>query len=549
MAIVLAVAFARIFPAAVPPVDQSPPRFIDVTAESGISFVHRQGAGPSPTTLGGGIAVIDYDRDGYPDLFFVNGTAWPWDEPEHEEPSSGARSTCALFRNEGNGKFTDVSRAAGVDFELQGMAAAVGDFDGDGWPDIYVTSIGRNRLLRNRGDASTPGFVDVTESADVGGDDQTWSTGAAWLDYDGDSRLDLVVCRYARWPREIELELAFKIAGVGRSYGAPAGFVSASPLLYRNLGDGRFAEVAAEAGLRNLDPQTGLPRPLPLVVAPLDANNDGRLDLLFVHHGPEHVLFLSQSDGTFREWHPTGDRRPEGAAAGLAATGAFPLAADTQDDPRLHAWRSLVLGERRTGADPGSLESGRRGAFALLDYDLGGHAEVVLARSRFEPDLNRFDEDRAFAGPLAFLTQRGDSWLPVTGGDAGGPPAARYRGLAVADLDQDGDLDLVTIEHHGPARIYRNEQRSNAPWLRLHLEPTRSAPGAGGARIEVHTPRQVQVQTQAPAMGLLAQSEATLTFGLGADSRVRRIVIVWPSGERQELRSIELNRTLTVPEP
>ncbi|HEX2101728.1 MAG TPA: CRTAC1 family protein [Candidatus Synoicihabitans sp.] len=542
-AIVLAVAFARFFPVAeFDPHDLPPPRFTDVTAESGITFVPYIGTEPSPTTLGGGVVVFDYDNDGDSDLFFVNGAPWPWEE----EIDGAAPPTCALFRNDGHGRFTDVTAPAGVGLTLQGMAAAAGDFDRDGWPDLYVTAVGENRLLRNQGNGR---FVDVTAAAGVGGDAYTWSTGAVWLDADGDGWLDLVVAEYARWPREIELELAFKIAGVGRSYGAPAGFVSAAPSLYRNLGDGTFEERASVAGLRNLDPQTGLPRAATLAVAAVEANGDGRLDLLFTHQNADETLFVNLGHGAFREWLPVEDRRREGAAAGLAATSALSLAPAIGSDD-FAAIRTLLTTRRRE-AQEGLVDLNRKLGAALIDYALRGERALLLCNWLMEPEINRFDLGREFAHAPGLLVAQGTRWIqlplaPVS--VANDDVSLTVRGVAVADLDGDGDQDVVFSQPGAAPRVWRNDLRAEQPWLRVQLQPTSSAPGAPGARVEVQTPRRLHVQTVAPAISFFAQSESTLTFGLGDDARVRAVVVVWPGGQRQELRAVSPNQTLIIRE-
>ena len=541
-AIALSVVFALYFPVTGPAQPLSAARFTNVTEESGIHFIHRAGAAESPTTLGGAVVVLDYDRDGHPDLFFVNGTAWPWED-------LGAwthASACTLYHNDGTGHFTDVSSAAGVDLVMQGMGAAVGDFDNDGYPDIFITGVGSNHLLRNKGDGT---FEDVSVAAEVAGDDHTWSTGATWIDYDGDGLLDLVVAHYARWPQEVPLAMAFTIADLGRSYGAPTGFLSAVPSVYHNQGHGKFALVPSGIGLRNLDPQTGMPVAKTLAVVPVDANGDGKLDLLFTYHANENALFLNQGDGTFKKWTGGADKRDEGASAGLASASILPFANASATDERLAALQSAGAIGAANSAEPQLHLLGKAGV-ALLDYEFDGRLALFSGNGRAEPDLNKFEQGRNFTAPPQLILSRNNRWVPAPVADGGNwarPLVA--RGIAVADLDGDGDEDVIIAQNDGPALVLRNDQRSGLPWLRLRLIATRSQPDAGGARVEVHTPRRIFARTVAPAMGFMAQSEGTLTFGLGDDARVRKIVIQWPSGQRQEVRQSSVNQTVTIREP
>ncbi len=542
-AIALSVVFAWLFPA--PGTLRPAPvvRFTNVTKEWGIRFVHRGGLQDPPTTLGGAVIVLDYDRDGRPDLFFVNGAPWPW-----EDASTAPASTCALYHNDGNGHFTDVTHAAGLDIVMQGMSAAAGDYDNDGYPDLFITGVGQNRLFHNQRDGT---FADVTAAVGIGGDGQTWSTGATWIDYDGDGRLDLVVANYARWLGDVDLATAFSIALMGHSYGAPTGFVGAFPSVYRNLGHGRFALVPGSAGLRNIDPQTHLPVAKALAVVPLDANGDGRLDLLFTYHTADSALFLNQGDGTFRRWATDTGQRNEGASAGLASASTLPFARSEDADAILGSLESAQTFERRSH-DETLLHLGGKLGVALLDYDLGGRLDLFSGNGRAEPDVNRFESGYHFAAVPQLLWNRGQAWVPAPApGAEGGAWAIPVvaRGIAVADLDGDGDSDVIIAQNNGPAIVLRNDQHSGLPWLRIALVASRTPPEAGGARVEVHTPRRVLIRTMAPAMGYMAQSESVLTFGLGEDARVRKIVIHWPSGQRQELQTDAINRTLVIHEP
>jgi hypothetical protein len=535
-ALALSVLFAWVFP---PPVEsEASARFTDVTAESGLLFTHQQGGAEAPTTLGGAVVVLDYNDDGAPDLFLVNGAPWPWEETLDKRLGRAS----ALFRNDGHGHFTEVTAAAGLNVEMQGMAAAAGDFDGDGRTDLYVTCVGSNHLFRNLGGGR---FEDVTEAAGVGGEENTWSTGAAWLDVDGDGRLDLIVLHYARWPQEVGLGQAFANAEMGRSYGTPSGFFSVFPTVYRNLGGGRFTPLPDSAGLRDIDAETGRAVAYPLALTVLDANGDGRLDVLITYQTHPSALFVAKGDGTFAKQPLNPTQRQEGTAASLLSASVPAAAGGATRDPRLQLADHLPLAE---GAETIALAGKMSGV--LADLNLNGHRMFFSGEGTAEAHVNRFEGGRDFARLPAILGLRDGRWQP-TAWDAGNTwlRPLRARGVAAADFDGDGDLDIVIAQNNGSAVLLRNDLRSGAPWLRLRLVATRSAPGAGGARVEVFTPRRIFTQTVAPATSFMAQSESTLTFGLGEDARVRRIVIQWPSGVRQELKPEGLNRTLVIREP
>ena len=540
-AIVLAALFSRLFPYSAPSGKAPGARFMDVARESGITFSHDNGSWDgqdTPTTLPGAVAFLDYDNDGLPDLFFVGGTAWPWNPPRAGTP------TCALYHNLGNGSFADVTRESGLDSGPLGMGVAVGDYDGDGYPDVFITGIGGNRLFHNLGNGM---FSDVTKEAGVGGDDHVWSTGAVWIDLFGSGRLDLVVCNYARWAAGTDLRSAFNAESTGPSYTAPSGFVSVFPTVYRNLGNGRFADVSARAGLNLIDRQTGYPRALPLAVAAVDANGDGRLDLLFTYQLGDDVFFVNRGDGTFAEWRPPAQRR-EGASAALTGSGALSLGRNVLGADRLGVLRAAGLA--MNGApeeDPFCRLEGRLGV-ALLDYDLDGRPDIVSGEGIAEAGLARFEHGRNFSASPMLLWNGAGEWprQPLAAGD-GAPIQA--RGVAVADVMGDGNLEVVMAQNGGPPRLYRNLRPSHHSWLRVDLVGTRCHRDAGGARVEVHTPRGILVQTMEPATGFMAQSEKTLTFGLGDDDRVRRIVVLWPDGTRQEVRPEGVNRRIVVTEP
>jgi enediyne biosynthesis protein E4 len=540
-AIALSLLFAWLFPAGGAALSVPPARFTEITAPAGLHYEPDPDSPASPTTLGGGVVVLDYDGDGHPDVLFVQGTPWPWDEALAKRSS---RSSLALWHNDGRGHFTDVTAGAGLNVALQGMTAVAGDYDNDGRPDLFVTCVGLNHLFRNLGSGR---FVDVTESAGIGGEENTWSTGATWLDVDHDGRLDLVVAHYARWPREVPLAMAFTIAEVGRSYGTPTGFVGVPPSVYRNLGDGRFALVAGAAGLLNVDSATGLPTAKALAVVPVDANGDGRLDLIFSYHTSDDAIFLNQGDGTFAKWAGSSDQRNEGAAAGLATASLLPLAEAPNTDDRMVVLRSLTTSEARNRGESPLQLRGKLGG-VLIDYDLSGQLALFTGNGRAEPDVNKFADGRDFAAVPQLLFSRGGQWVAAPAAGGWSRPLIA-RGIASADLDGDGDSDVIFAQNHAAPMVLRNDQRNALPWLRLRLVASHGPSEAGGARVEVHTPRRIFRQTAAPPLGFMAQSESVLTFGLGEDARVRKIFIRWPSGQRQEVRPVAINRTLVIREP
>ncbi len=546
-AILIGVVFSRLFPFSSLAVVAPAAKFTDVTRESGLDFIHDNGVQfgrDTPTTLPGAVAFLDYDNDGHPDLFFASGTSWPWNTS-----AAGPTPTCALFHNDGRGHFTDVTRAAGLDVNLIGMGVAVGDYDGDGWPDIFVSGIGGNRLFHNQGNGT---FADVTDAAGVRGDDHVWSTGAVWIDIFGDGKLDLVVCNYARWARETGLQEAFAAEINGPSYTAPAGFVSVFPSVYRNLGNGKFVEISAKTGLNLIDRQTGYPRANPLAVTAVDANGDGRLDLLFAYQSGGDILFLNQGDGTFRQWAPPAGERREGASAGLIGAGALSFSRPGQAADRLGILRAAGLAlAPATDEDESFCHLAEKLGVALIDYDLDGRIDIVSGNGLAEPGLLHFEHGHEFAAAPELLWNNGQGWVRAPAisseGAQGGKMVA--RGVAVADVSGNGTLDIVIAQNGGPPRLLRNDQRSHNAWLRIDLVGTHCQRDAGGARVEVRTPRGVLVQTMEPAMGFMAQSEKTLTFGLGADDRVRAVVVRWPSGVRQEVHPAGVNRRLVITEP
>lgn len=525
--------------------------FIDITAAAGLHFSHENGAYGDkllPETMGGGVAFFDYDNDGFPDLLFINSCYWPRHVPEGK-----AQPTMALYHNDGHGHFTDATSGSGLDVSFYGMGVAIGDYDNDGKPDVFITAVGGNHLFHNEGNGK---FREVTEQAGVGGLPEGWSTGAAWVDYDNDGRLDLFVCNYVRWTAELDRRASYQLPRIGRAYGPPRHFQGTFPYLYHNDGNGHFRDVSAAAGVQIKDPATGLPMAKSLAVAPVDVDNDGWIDLVVANDTVPNFLFHNEHNGTFKEM---------GALSGVAydayglTRGAMGIdSARFRNDDALgiaignfaNEMNALYVARKdallfadeaiKEGVGPASQKLLKFGLF-FFDYDLDGRLDVLTVDGHLEPEISRTGSGQHYRQPAQLFWNRGDSqglgFAPVPpdkcGQDLFTPLVG--RGSAFADIDGDGDLDVVMAQIGGPPLLLRNDQALGHHWIRLKLVGTRSNRDAIGARIKVraggHTmPRQVM-----PTRSYLSQSELPVTVGLGAASKVDSVEIVWPSGLLQTL--------------
>jgi len=514
-------------------------RLADVTAAAGIDFVHATGAFGAkwmPETMGSGVAFLDYDTDGWPDLFLVNGTAWDG----HPEDRG---ATSRLYRNRGDGTFTDVTVRAGLDRPIYGMGVAAADFDGDGDPDLYVTAVGDNRLYRNDGGR----FIDVTAATGTAGNrpgatEGAWSTAAAWLDVDRDGWLDLFVCNYVRWTPETDLFTTYD--GVNKGYATPLEYHGESCRLLANREGRRFDDVTTAAGLENPDGKS-------LGIVTDDFNGDGWLDIAVANDTYQNFLYLNQGDGTFR------DAALKAGVAfdefGRARAGMGIDVADVTNRGRLSIgignfsnepvalytqigsqsgeslFQDLAGAARITRATMLPLTFGLR----FADLDLDRYADLILGNGHIEPDIQSVEADVTFAQPPILLHNDGRGGFADVSEHVGGgfqePIVA--RGIATADIDRDGDLDLIVTTNGGRAKLFRTDLPSDATWVRVILEGRRPNREAIGALVEVFVDGQAERFRVATSSGYLSQSETNpVVAGLGGAAAADSIVVVWPRG-------------------
>jgi hypothetical protein len=534
-------------------------KFTDVTVGSGMNFVHYSGAYGEkllPETMGGGVAFFDYDNDADADLLFINGADWPWAPKKAPKPP-----TMALYRNDGTGRFEDVTARSGLDVSFYGMAPAVGDFDNDGLVDLFVTGVGGNRLFRNLGGGR---FSDVTKDAGVSGLPSDWSSCAAWFDYDNDGRLDLFVGHYVKWSREIDFEVGFKIDGATRAYGQPMSFQGAFPALYHNDGDGKFTDVSARSGIQVKNPATGVPVAKSLGVAPVDLNYDGWMDFIVANDTVQNFVFTNAHDGTFREI---------GALSGVAfdangqTRGAMGIdAARYRNDDTLgvgignfaNEMTAMYVSQRdpcsftdeaiQEGVGPASRLLLKFGLF-FFDYDLDGRLDLLTSNGHLEEEIAKIQASQKYHQPAQLFWNHGAGFSVVPSAKAGSDlfkPIAG-RGSAYADIDGDGDLDAVLAQVNGPPLLLRNEQSLGHHWLRLKLIGTKANRDAIGAWATLRLGKETLSRQVMPTRSYLSQSELPVTFGLGKATQFDDLEVTWPGGQKQKVTNAKLN-SLTVVE-
>jgi hypothetical protein len=529
----------------VTPLRAAGPAFTDVTAGAGIRFTHTNGAFGKkylPETLGSGVIVFDADGDGRQDLLFLNGRNWTG--------RPGAATLPALYRNTGAGTFADATRGSGLDVQLYGMGGAAADFDNDGKTDVYVTALGANRLFKGVGAGK---FADVTSKAGVA--DAGFSTSALWFDYDKAGKLDLFVAHYVEWTEKTDLHCT--LDGRNKSYCTPESYKGQSATLFRNRGDGTFENVTKRSGL--LDPAAK-----GLGVAMLDFDADGWIDIFVSNDTQPNRLYRNKKDGTF-----TDVAVAAGVAfseAGVARAGMGVDVADYDGSGR----PSLIVGNfsnemmalyhnegnglfiddaPRSSLGRTTLLTLTFGCF-FFDYDLDGRPDIFAVNGHVADDIEKV-QSRVTYRQRPHLFRNGGQGRFEDVAPASGPALTTplvARGAAFADVDEDGDLDVVVTVNNGPARLLRNESDPASGALRVRLTGVKSNRDGIGARVQLSAGGQTPWQIVKTGSSYLSQSELPLTFGLGRAATVDEVRVTWPSGQVDVVSGVKANQTITIKE-
>jgi enediyne biosynthesis protein E4 len=520
-------------------------QFVDVTQAAGLRFQHNSGGYGGkllPETLGSGCAFLDYDADGWLDILLVNAMDWPGHKRQ--------RTTLKLYHNNRNGTFTDVTRAAGIDEELYGMGVAVGDYNNDGYPDIFISCVGQSRLFRNTGKGS---FVDATKTSGLSGK-LGFSTSAIWLDYDRDGFLDLFVCNYVRWSADHDVFCS--LDGKNKSYCTPEAYRGDTCWLFHNRGNGTFEDVTATSGIFDSSSKS-------LGVAMLDYDQDGWPDLLVANDTQPNKLYKNLRNGTFK------DIAVEAGIAfssdGKARAGMGVDAGDYDNSGKpgvvITNFDNEMIGLYQTtskGLDDIAMQSGLGAASrntlgfgcAFFDANLDGLLDIAVANGHIDETVRNIHGNVGYAQPpQLFLNEGSDRFRDVASEIGGGFAQPKVgRGLAIGDFDRDGDLDLLMTTNDGPAYLYRNDQTGGNRSVRFKLVGTKSNRDAIGASVKIYYQGQVQTRVVHSGSSYLSQSELPVTFGVGKFDRIDKVVVDWPSGKSEDFAKVEAGKSYIITE-
>ena len=518
--------------------------FKNVTVESGIVFAHDRGLTDErllPETFGSGCAVIDLNSDDLSDLVFINSKPWEW-----SEESSAGTSMLSAWLNLGGMQFRDVTKQYGLNLSLYGMGAAVADFDNDGDDDLYVTAVGRNILLRNDGDS----FTDISQASGTAGPEASWGTSASWLDFDNDGDLDLFVANYVQWTPELERIVdAVTFSGAPR-FGSPDAYPGTVPQFYRNDGEGVFTEIGAAAGLTDATKSLG--------IALLDIDDDHFIDIFVANDGVADQLWKNSGSSTFEDiafisgvaLSDTGAARAgmgvdiacfrndgtHAIAVGQYENEMTALFVSDENDPKMFCDDAIASGLGRDSL--ADLTWGIRWA----DFDLDGRLDLLTINGHTEQsDQHMFRPGQYLQEPQIYWNGGPESareLIPLSENERGKDLFERISGrsLAVADLDNDGDLDIVTASSGATAQVLRNDLvTEDRHWLQIELIGKSANRSAIGSTIDVIANGVTQSRLVSSSRGYLSSSPLVQTFGLGTSAAVETATVTWPDGSQQQL--------------
>ena len=537
--------------------ETSPPgiRFEEIAAKSGLSFTTVSSPTPNKNqveTMVAGVALLDYDNDGYLDIFLVNGAAIP--SLKKESPAYWNR----LYHNNHDGTFTDVTEKAGVAGSGYGMGVAVGDYDNDGWPDIFVASVTSNQLLHNNHDGT---FTDVTAKAGLPGANldgkKMWSVGGGWFDYNSDGLLDLFVVNYCKW--EVNKDPYCTIGGGVRGYCHPQYYAPTHNSLYRNNGDGTFTDVSDGTGISG---QFGKG----MSVSFGDYDGDGFLDAFVANDTTRNFLFHNLGGKRFEE---VGELAGVAYGSnGKALSGMGSDFRDVNNDGLPDIWHTAVEFEtfplyqnRGRGEFSDVTVSGGLARITsqmsgwgngIFDFDNDGWKDLFVARSNVLDNISQLVAERQYPERNSVFRNLGNGKFADVAGEAGADfaKAAAHRGVAFGDIDNDGRVDSVVTVLNGAVKLFHNVSRGNNHWILLKLEGSKSNRMGIGAQIRVTTEDgHVQWNEVTTAVGYASSSDSRVHFGLGSTRRVKEIEIRWPGGIRQTLHDLNADRIVAVREP
>ena len=514
---------------------QAPVTFSDVTAAAGITFVHNSGrAGKKylPETMGSGGAFVDLDGDGWLDIVLVNSRDWA--------PKPGAPSLHGLYRNNKNGTFTDVVRGSGLDQPVYGLGVTAGDFDNDGDDDLYVTALEGDRLYRNDGGFK---FANVTRAAGIV--NASFGTSAAFVDYDRDGRLDLFVANYVKWSEAADKRCA--LDGKNKSYCTPEVYPGVASKLFRNLGSGKFADVSQKAGVAS-------PGAKALGVGLLDFDGDGWVDLFVANDTQPNQLYRNNGNGTFTDAAVSAGVAFSDDGVARGAMGVDAVDYDRSGRPHLLVsnFQNQMLalyhndgGGLFTDLAPSS-PVGRVSMATLgfgtffFDYDLDGWPDVLATNGHIEESVTTVTPKVTFKqAPLLFRNLgkgRFEHASPTAGKDFAVPQAG--RGAAYGDYDRDGDLDVLFVNNHAPARLLRNDGGNRNNFVTVRVSGTKANRSGIGAVVRVESAQGTQWQMVRSGSSYCSQSDLAVTFGLGKDTTATAIEVLWPVGGKDRVTNV-----------